>query len=144
MYTQGDLSRVIDISLYVYYSRHMDIQNAIIMFDALSQETRLRAFRLLVQAGPHGLAAGVLSETLGTPHNTLSFHLTHLSNAGLISSRKEGRSVIYSTNFNAMHGLISFMVKDCCHSELASVREDKQSGCSIIELADCCDVPSEI
>ena len=65
----------------------MDIQEAIIMFDALSQETRLRVFRLLVQAGPDGLAAGVLSEALGTPHNTLSFHLTHLSNAGIISSR---------------------------------------------------------
>ena len=68
----------------------MDIQEAIIMFDALSQETRLRAFRLLVQSGPDGLAAGVLSEKLGTPHNTLSFHLNHLSNTGIISSRKKG------------------------------------------------------
>ena len=115
----------------------MDIQNAIIMFDALSQETRLRAFRLLVQAGPAGLAAGALSDRLGTPHNTMSFHLNHLSNAGIVSSRKEGRSVIYSANFDATRGLIDFMVRDCCSGEFASIREDKKSGCSIIELANC-------
>lgn len=117
----------------------MDIQEAIIMFDALSQETRLRAFRLLVQAGPTGLAAGVLSEALGTPHNTLSFHLNHLSNAGIISSRKEGRSVIYSANFDITRDLIAFMVKDCCSVEFASIREDRKTGCSIIELANCCE-----
>lgn len=117
----------------------MDIQEAIIMFDALSQETRLRAFRLLVQAGSGGLAAGVLSDALGTPHNTLSFHLNHLSNAGIISSRKEGRSVIYSANFDITRDLIAFIVKDCCSAEFASIREDKKAGCSIIELANCCD-----
>ncbi|GJM08435.1 MAG: transcriptional regulator [Lysobacteraceae bacterium] len=116
----------------------MDIQNAIIMFDALSQETRLRAFRLLVQAGTAGLAAGALSEQLGTPHNTMSFHLSHLANAGIVSSRKEGRSVIYSANFDVMRDLIGFMVKDCCSGEFASIREDKRKGCSIIELADHC------
>lgn len=116
----------------------MDIKNAIIMFDALSQDTRLRAFRLLVQAGHGGLAAGVLSEELGTPHNTMSFHLNHMSNAGLISSRKDGRSVIYSANFDVMRDLIGFMVKDCCSAEFASIREDKRKGCSIIELVDCC------
>ncbi len=115
----------------------MDIQEAIIMFDALSQETRLRAFRLLVQAGLDGLAAGVLSDELGTPHNTMSFHLNHLSNAGIISSRKEGRSVIYSANFDITRDLIAFMVKDCCSVEFASIREDRKTGCSIIELANC-------
>ncbi len=116
----------------------MDIQDALIKFDALSQETRLRTFRLLVQAGPGGLAAGMLSEALGTPHNTLSFHLNHLSNAGLVSSRKDGRSVIYSANFDAMRGLIGFMVKDCCSADFASIREDKATGASVIELANCC------
>ena len=116
----------------------MDIQEAIIMFDALSQETRLRAFRLLVRAGADGLAAGVLSEELGTPHNTLSFHLNHLSNAGVLSSRKDGRSVIYSANFDVMRDLIGFMVQDCCSNEFASIREDKNKGCSIIELANYC------
>lgn len=117
----------------------MDIQEAIIMFDALSQETRLRAFRLLVQSGPNGLAAGVLSEALGTPHNTMSFHLNHLSNAGIVSSRKEGRSVIYFPNFDVARDLIAFMVKDCCSVEFASIREDRKSGCAIIELANCCE-----
>jgi len=119
----------------------MDIQNAIIMFDALSQETRLRAFRLLVQAGPEGLAAGVLSESLGTPHNTMSFHLNHLANAGIIGSRKQGRSIIYSANFDLVRDLIGFLVKDCCSDEFASIREDKRKGCSIIELADYCCAP---
>ncbi|MFK8014266.1 MAG: ArsR/SmtB family transcription factor [Gammaproteobacteria bacterium] len=116
----------------------MDIQQAILVFDALSQETRLKAFRLLVQAGPSGLAAGAISEELGTPHNTLSFHLTHLSNAGIVSSRKDGRSMIYSANFQAMRNLLGFLVKDCCSAEIASIREHEKAGFSIIELADCC------
>lgn len=122
----------------------MDIQNAVIMFDALSQETRLRAFRLLVQAGGEGVAAGVLSEELGTPHNTMSFHLKHLVNAGIVSSRKAGRSVIYSANFDLMRDLIGFMVQDCCSADFASIREDRRKGCAVIELADfCCDSKAE-
>jgi DNA-binding transcriptional ArsR family regulator len=116
----------------------MDIKDAIPLFDALSQETRLRAFRLLVRAGHKGLPAGELSEKLGTPHNTLSFHLNHLSNAGIIQSRREGRSIIYSANYTVMHRLISFMVKDCCSDEFASIQTDSKRGSSIIELTDCC------
>lgn len=116
----------------------MDIKNALPMFNALAQETRLSAFRLLVKAGPDGLPAGSLSEQLGTPHNTLSFHLNHLSNAQLVRSRKDGRSIIYSANFDEMQQLISFMVKDCCSEEFASLREDKTTGCSVIELSNCC------
>ena len=117
----------------------MDIKDATVMFDALSQETRLKAFRLLVRAGADGLAAGVLSEKLGTPHNTLSFHLNQLSHAGIVSSRKQGRSVIYRANFDATRDLIGFMVEDCCSDEFASIRRDNKNGCSIIELADCCE-----
>lgn len=117
----------------------MEIPSAIPIFTALSQETRLRAFRLLVQAGPAGLPAGVLSRELGTPHNTLSFHLTHLSHAGVVTSRKEGRSIIYSANFEAVRDLIEFMVKDCCNGDFASIREDDKTGCAIIELASCCE-----
>lgn len=112
----------------------MEIQQATIMFDALSQETRLGAFRLLVNAGPEGLAAGKLSEALGTPHNTMSFHLNHLFNAGIISSRKEGRSVIYSANFAVMQELIGFMVKDCCSAEYAHISENENNGCSVVSL----------
>lgn len=109
------------------------------MFDALSQETRLQAFRLLVQAGPAGLAAGMISEELGKPHNTLSFHLNHLLNAGVVSSRKMGRSVIYSANYEAVRGLIGFLVEDCCSVGFASISENKDTGCSIVELARCCE-----
>ncbi|MCB1704252.1 MAG: helix-turn-helix transcriptional regulator [Halioglobus sp.] len=116
----------------------MEIKEAIPLFDALSQETRLSAFRLLVQAGHSGLPAGELSEKLGTPHNTLSFHLSHLSNAGIVQSRRQGRSIIYSANYDVMHRLINFMVKDCCSDEFASIHQDTSSGCSVIELADCC------
>ena len=108
------------------------------MFDALSQETRLSAFRLLVKAGPEGLPAGALSDELGTPHNTMSFHLNHLSNAVIVTSRRKGRSVFYAANFEVVRGLIGFLVKDCCSDEFASIRDDKKKGCSIIELTDCC------
>jgi DNA-binding transcriptional ArsR family regulator len=116
----------------------MDTKDAIIMFDALSQETRLGVFRLLIKAGPAGLPAGTLSDTLGTPHNTMSFHLNHLSQAGILTSRREGRSVVYVANFDAIHALIGFMVKDCCSDDFSQMRQDKKNGCTIIELANCC------
>ncbi len=120
----------------------MDIQDALIAFDALSQETRLKAFRLLVQCGADGAAAGTLSEQLGIPHNSLSFHLSHMSNAGLILSRKEGRSVIYTVDFAVFQDLIRFMVDDCCSTEIAKTRDSKTEGCSTVielsELAGCC------
>ncbi|MFY9288008.1 MAG: metalloregulator ArsR/SmtB family transcription factor [Alphaproteobacteria bacterium] len=116
----------------------MDLQNALIAFDALSQETRLKAFRMLVEYGPEGTAAGTLSEKLDIPHNTLSFHLNHMSNANLISSRKEGRSVIYAANFTFVQSLIRFMVENCCNVGFASVRSDKKRNCDVIELTDCC------
>lgn len=116
----------------------MDIQNAIILFDALSQETRLHAFRLLVKAGPDGVPAGRLSAEIGIPQNTMSFHLNHLANAGIVISKREGRSIIYSANYEAMSDLIKFMVSDCCSQDFANMREDKKTGCSIIELTDCC------
>jgi ArsR family transcriptional regulator len=121
----------------------MDIKKTTIVFDALAQETRLRAFRLLVEAGSEGLPAGAISQELGTPHNTLSFHLTHLSHAGIVSSRRKGRSIIYMANFEMMRDLISFLVKDCCSREVANIRQDKKKGCSIIELADRCSPQSK-
>lgn len=114
----------------------MDIQEAIIMFDALSQETRLKAFRLLVSAGEEGLAAGAMSEELEVPHNTLSFHLNHLSNANIVSSRRDGRSIIYSANFSLVRELIRFMVSDCCGVEFARIKENSK-GVSVIELSSC-------
>jgi len=120
----------------------MDIQDALIAFDALSQETRLKAFRLLVQHGMEGAPAGALSSELGIPHNTLSFHLSHMSNAGLVLSRKEGRSVIYTVDFAVFQDLIRFMVDDCCIKDVANTRDSKTDGFSTVielsELAVCC------
>lgn len=116
----------------------MEIKNAISIFETLAQETRLKAFKLLVEAGQRGLPAGKLSELLGTPNNTMSFHLSHLSNAGAVSSRKDGRSVIYSVNFGVVQDLIGFLVKDCCRDEFASIKKDEESGCCVIEMGTCC------
>ncbi len=121
----------------------MNIDQAMAIFDTLSQETRLRAFRLLVKAGPEGLAAGVIGKNLDIAHNTLSFHLGHLLNNGIVTSHKQGRSVIYLANFQVVGHLIGFLVKDCCSPDFASLREDEASGCSIIELAGCCQPQSK-
>lgn len=116
----------------------MDKQDAVVAFGALSQETRLRVFRLLVEYGQDGTAAGTLSETLGIPHNTLSFHLSQMSHAKLVLSQREGRSIIYRANFEFFTDLIRYMVKDCCRMEFASIREDTKRGCSVIEMPTCC------
>jgi DNA-binding transcriptional ArsR family regulator len=116
----------------------MDINEAVIAFAALSQDTRLRVFRLLVEHGSDGMPAGALSEALDIPHNTLSFHLSHMSHAGLVLSRRDGRSILYRANFDFFTDLIRYMVKDCCRIEFASIRDDNKRGCSIIELAQCC------
>ena len=92
----------------------MKITTAVDKLDSLAQETRLKAFRMLVKVGDEGLSAGSISEKLGVPSNTLSFHLTHLANAGLITSKKEGRSVIYSVNFKETESLILFLLEKCC------------------------------
>ena len=122
----------------------MDIRQALAAFDALSQDTRLRVFRLLVEHGPAGAPAGTLSESLHIPHNTLSFHLSHMSHAGLVVSRREGKSIIYSANFEFFSGLIRYMVEDCCRAEFASIRNDKKRKCSIIELSHCCQPKEDI
>jgi DNA-binding transcriptional ArsR family regulator len=92
----------------------MKITTAVEELAALAQETRLSLFRLLVQAGKGGLAAGVLGEKLGVPPATLSFHLKTLTHAGLIDSRTEGRYVIYSANYAAMDALVGYLTEHCC------------------------------
>ncbi|MEM7611200.1 MAG: helix-turn-helix transcriptional regulator [Pseudomonadota bacterium] len=113
----------------------MEINAVIPMLDALAQETRLKAFRLLVKAGPDGLAAGSLSAHLDVPHNTLSFHLRHLTQANIVTSHKQGRSVIYAANFPAMRDLLGFLIRDCCSADMARVRESETDGCCTIELS---------
>ncbi len=81
---------------------------------ALSQETRLDIFRLLVQKGPEGLPAGEIGARLRQPSPTMSFHLNQLRFAGLVASRRESRSIIYSANFNAINDLIAYLTENCC------------------------------
>jgi ArsR family transcriptional regulator, arsenate/arsenite/antimonite-responsive transcriptional repressor len=92
----------------------MDLKDAVPALSALAHEGRLAAFRLLVEAGPDGLAAGRLAERLGVPPNTLSANLNILSHAGLIVARRTGRSIIYSSNIGQMRALIGFLIQDCC------------------------------
>ncbi|MBI2431754.1 MAG: helix-turn-helix transcriptional regulator [Candidatus Hydrogenedentes bacterium] len=81
---------------------------------SLAQETRLDAFRLLVKAGEDGMMAGDIARRLGVPAPTLSFHLAHLSHAGLIACRREGRSIIYSVRLKGFRALLDYLVEDCC------------------------------
>jgi ArsR family transcriptional regulator len=81
---------------------------------SLAQEHRLAAFRLLVQAGEQGVAAGVLADKLQVPPSSMSFHLAHLANAGLVTQRRESRSIIYSADYAAMNGLMSYLTENCC------------------------------
>lgn len=101
----------------------MDEHEAIAAFAAMSQETRLRIVRQLVQAGPEGMAAGAIGDAVGgATTSRLSFHLTHLEHAGLVQSRRDGRFIIYSVVYPALAGLVSFLMKDCCqgHPEICA------------------------
>lgn len=92
----------------------MDITDSIKALGALAQESRLQAFRLLVCAGADGLPAGDIARSLEIPHNTLSTHLATLSNAGLVSARRESRHIIYTVDYATTRELLSFLLEDCC------------------------------
>lgn len=92
----------------------MQLKNAVVALAALAQEARLNTFRLLVQAGPDGLAASKIAERLLLAPSTLSFHLKELVNAGLIEARQDGRFIIYSANFDAMNTLVAYLTENCC------------------------------
>jgi ArsR family transcriptional regulator len=92
----------------------MKMSHAIQAFAALSQETRLKVFKILVEYGKSGAAAGTIGHRLGIAHNTLSFHLSHLTEAGLISVRKQGRSMIYAANVALIEKLIGYLRENCC------------------------------
>lgn len=92
----------------------MNRARAVKSLAALAQETRLEAFRLLVQAGPGGLAAGDLAARLDISPPALSFHLRGLAHAGLVRSRQDGRFVYYSADFDAMQSLVGFLTENCC------------------------------
>ena len=92
----------------------MESKAAVIALSALAQSSRLEVYRILVQAGPEGIAASEIAERLGIPANTLSFHLKTLSHAELVQSRQDGRFVIYSTNYEHMNELLGFLTENCC------------------------------
>jgi ArsR family transcriptional regulator len=98
----------------------METSNAVTALAALAQDSRLDIFRLLVQAGPDGMAAGHVAEKLGLAPNTLTFHFDRLRVAGLVTVRRDGRSMIYAARFETMNGLVSFLTGNCCQGALLS------------------------
>lgn len=92
----------------------MDSASVVTALGALAQDTRLRAFRVLVQRGPDGLPAGQLAAALGVPPSSLTFHLQQLLHAGLVTQRRASRNLIYAADIAAMNGLVSFLTENCC------------------------------
>lgn len=92
----------------------MDTNNAIAALAALAQQSRLAVYRLLVEVGPEGLAATRIAERLDIAPSSLSFHLKELAHAGLVIPRQDGRSIIYSANFETMNCLLTFLTNNCC------------------------------
>jgi len=106
-----NISRIIEM---------LDTPSVIAALSALAQESRLAVFRLLVQAGPEGLAASKIAEILDIAPSSLSFHLKELTHANMISPKKAGRSLIYSTNFETMNALLGFLTENCCGGNVCS------------------------
>jgi DNA-binding transcriptional ArsR family regulator len=102
----------------------MENGDAVQALAALAQESRLAAFRLLVQAGPDGLAASRIAEALGMPPSSLSFHLKELTHANLIVPRQEGRFVIYAAQFDTMNALLGFLSENCCGGRSCTLPRD--------------------
>jgi ArsR family transcriptional regulator, arsenate/arsenite/antimonite-responsive transcriptional repressor len=92
----------------------METSDAVAALAALAQDNRLDVFRLLVQAGPEGMAAGVVADRLGLAPNTLTFHFDRLRGAGLVTVRRDGRSMIYAARYETMNGLVAFLTENCC------------------------------
>jgi ArsR family transcriptional regulator len=115
----------------------MDTKTAVTALAALAQDTRLSIFRTLVEAGPEGVPAGRISETLDVPPATLSFHLKELTHAGLVSPRQDGRFIYYSADFECMAALMMFLTQSCCQGM-------PQKCLTVMEtaLSDCCPAPS--
>jgi DNA-binding transcriptional ArsR family regulator len=92
----------------------MDPNSVIKALAALAQEHRLAVYRLLVQTGPEGMPAGILADRIGVPPSSMSFHLAQLANAGLVTQRRQSRSIIYSADFDAMNGVMGYLTENCC------------------------------
>ena len=117
----------------------MEITSAVAALAALAHEGRLTVFRMLVKAGQDGVAAGDIARRLGVPASSLSANLTVLSHAGLIRSRREGRSIIYSAAYDRMAGLLGYLVEECCEGSPAICAPLVET----IARASSCERPSE-
>lgn len=114
----------------------MEERQALLSFAALSQETRLQIIRMLVVAGPEGMAAGAVAEKAGVSPSNVSFHLKELERAGLVSQQRAARSIIYSANYEGLGALVRFLMEDCCagHPEICA---------PAVEVASCCAPPAK-
>lgn len=110
----------------------MEERQALMSFAALSQETRLHIVRMLVVAGPKGMAAGAVAEKAEVSASNVSFHLKELERAGLINQKRESRSIIYTANFDGLGSLICFLMEDCCagHPEICAPAADLAACCA--------------
>jgi ArsR family transcriptional regulator len=110
----------------------LDESQALDAFGALSQETRLKMVRALVEAGPGGMPAGAIGEAVGASSSSASFHLAHLERAGLVQSRRAARSIIYSAHYQGLSALVEFLMRDCCqgHPEVCAPATGASVCCS--------------
>src|SRR5215469_8772023 len=106
----------------------MEKTDAVAALAALAQDNRLDVYRLLVQAGPEGMSAGAVAEALDLAPNTLTFHFDRLRGAGLVSVRREGRSMIYAARYEAMNSLIAYLTENCCQGTSGSCRPGVKSS----------------
>jgi ArsR family transcriptional regulator, arsenate/arsenite/antimonite-responsive transcriptional repressor len=112
----------------------MESKNAVSALSALAHPGRLEVFRLLVRAGVEGMAAGEIARATGSLSNTLSTNLSILSAAGLVTSRRNGRSIVYAAGYGQMRELLAFLVEDCCGGKpeiCAPVAEIASRGCAV-------------
>lgn len=107
----------------------MDGAKAVESLAALAQEHRLAVFRLLVQAGDAGMAAGAIAESLSVPNSSLSFHLAQLTRAGLIQQERQSRSLIYRADYESMNALVAYLMENCCAG--ASCATEGERGASL-------------
>jgi len=114
----------------------MDISTATTAFAALAQESRLKAFRLLVLRGSEGMPAGQIAATLGIPHNTMSTHLSALVHGNLVGHERRGRSIIYKINLDGVQALLRFLMEDCCQGNEAECSELLESIFPACEAVD--------
>ena len=112
----------------------MEKTDVIAALGALAQETRLDIFRLLVQAGPDGMSAGQIGESLGLPSATLSFHLNQLKHADLVTFRREGRSLIYMAEYSAMNALLGYLTENCCQGDPAGCGVGVCDGSTLVNV----------